>query len=170
MPRTIFCAGCGKEVQSHLVICPVCAMPLPECGAEQAQQPPAPPRRTESRPAATPPAPTDYQPPYGWMDAHETPKPVTRSPVRQDYLPPQVGASSTLPCSSCGETVLRTNRFCPQCGRPQPQALQASPYQPPPRPVREAPAPPSSGRTSGEYPLIVIIARLAALIILANSC
>jgi endogenous inhibitor of DNA gyrase (YacG/DUF329 family) len=107
------------------------------------------------------------------MTANETPKPVTRSPVPQDYQPPQPFAPSTLPCPSCGKEVLRTNAFCPQCGRPL-SAVQASPqYQAPPstvQPVHYPVVQTPSGRTSGEYALITILALLAALIILANFC
>ena len=169
MPRTIFCAGCGKELLSHLVICPVCATPLPATGPEPQpyQEPPRPP---QGRPTEAPPQ--DFQSPYGWMGANETPKPVTRLPVPEDYQPPQPGAPSTLPCPSCGKAVLRTNAFCPQCGRPL-TAMQASPYQPPlppEQPVHYPVVQTPSGRTSGEYALITIIAILAALIILANFC
>lgn len=159
MPRTIFCAGCGKELPSHLVTCPVCATPLPVTGPEQPPTQEEPPR-----------PPQDYQSPYGWMDANAKPKPVTRSPVLPDYQPPQPGAPTAFPCPSCGRTVLRSNAFCSQCGRPL-QAMQATPhYQPPPQPVYEPVFEPPRGRTSGEYVLIVIIALLAAVTILVNSC
>jgi predicted amidophosphoribosyltransferase len=155
MPRTVFCPGCGKELLSHLNICPICATPLPPA-EPQPEQPP----RAE-----------DYQSPYGWMSANETPKPVTRTPATPDYVPPTVAAQSLFPCPSCGKTITRANAFCPQCGRPLQALEQQSPnYQTPLQPVYYPVVPPPAGRTKGEYALIIIIALLAAMIILAKFC
>ena len=155
MPRTVFCPGCGKELLSHLNICPECATPLP---------------RAESQTEPTPRA-QDYQTPYGWMSANEPPKPVTRTPASPDYMPPLVAAPSQFPCPSCGKPINRDNAFCPQCGRPVQAIVQQSPlHQTPLQPVYYPSGQPPAGRTKGEYALIIIIALLAALLILAKFC
>ncbi len=163
MPPTIFCSGCGEEILSHLVNCPVCATPLPRTEPEQRPT-------SQNRPVAPPPSRQGYQPPYGWMDTNETPNGVIpTTPAQPAYQSPPATAPGMLPCPSCGKLVPRTHAFCSQCGRPLQAASLQQQYQPPPAVYYPVAQPPVQ-RTVSDNTLVIIIAIIAALVILGFFC